>query len=390
MKVSACDKPDGQSAQYFELYKQSQSGSAVSQVCLGGSCVGSSGYAKSAQYSCSTPSACVPSAEVCDGKDNNCNGQADENNVCGSTAPATCSTSAMNAQVTCSGGAITADVKSGCRSVVCASGSNSILALACDKSGYFEVYKQASTGTPPKVCFGTTCIQNDGYAKSAACTTQPPSQPPTTTPPPTSVGSYPLKTNIVATTFWVGQGPSADTGWTNNYDSAWDTWWQEHYGGYDDPNNRNGYYPAGFTPKENPFYVAIPYTDYGDAGRKSNAFSVVPWSNEKSSWGSQESMIKNRWVRITKGGKTVYAQVENSGPGPTDDWQYVFGSNAQPTTDFGWKAGIDVSPAVRDYLTLGPVDNVAWQWVDASQVPAGPWKNIVTTRQSCWGPTMCP
>jgi hypothetical protein len=242
------------------------------------------------------------------------------------------------------------------------------------------MYRQGATGTPPKVCLGATCIQYDGYVKSSCNLTSPPVTPPS---------KYPLKTNAISTIFWVGQGPSADTGGSHNYDSAWDVWWQEHYGGYDDPNNRNGYHPATFTPKENPFYVAIPYTDFSYTGRKSNAMSVVPWSNEKT-WGSQESMIKNRWVRVIKGTKTVYAQVENAGPGPTDDWQYVFGSNPQPTTDFGWKAGIDVSPAVRDYLGLGPVDTVSWQWVTAADVPSGPWKNIVTTRQSCWGSTMCP
>ena len=257
--------------------------------------------------------------------------------------------------------------------------------MACDKSGYFEVYRQAYTGTPPKVCFGTTCIQYNGFEKSAVCSAPTPTPTPTPTP-----SSFPLKTSIVSTIFWVGQGPSADTGWSNNYDSAWDVWWMEHYGGYDDPNNRNGWYPAGFTPKENPFYVAVPYTDFSDVGRKSNAFQVVPWANEKAVWGFQESMIKNRWVRISKGSKTVYAQVENAGPGPTDDWQYVFGSNAQPTTSFGWKAGIDVSPAVRDYLALGPVDTVSWQWVKAADVPAGPWKTIITTRQSCWASTICP
>jgi hypothetical protein len=415
MQALACDKPDGATPQYFELYKQTTVGTLVTKVCLGGLCVGVNGYARSApytSYTCTTtppvttPPTCTPATEVCDGKDNNCNGLVDENSVCTPTPAPACATSAFTAKVTCTS-TITKDVSSGgCRTVVCGTSGNTITTLACDKSGYYEVYRQAATGTPPKVCFGTVCVQYEGYAKSALCTA------PTCTPATevcdgkdnncnglvdennvcasTPAGTFPLKTNIVSTIFWVGQGPSADTGGSNNYDSAWDVWWQEHYGGYDDPNSRNGYYPKAFTPKENPFYVAIPYTDFSTTGRKANAFSVVPWSKEKAAWGAQESMIKNRWVRVIKGTKTVYAQVENAGPGPTDDWPYAFGSNPQPTTSFGWRAGIDVSPAVRDYLGLGPVDNVSWQWVNASQVPTGPWKSIVTTRQSCWSSTICP
>jgi hypothetical protein len=365
LQALACDKGSS-----YEVYKQTQVGTKVSQICVGGACVGNSGFAKS-NYVCTTTQPTTVTQPVTQT----------------TTTTNTCS-SVQQVPVTCTS-TITSDSWNGCRKVTCGTNGNTITTLACDKGSYFEVYKQGSTGTAPQVCYGTTCIQSTGYAKSggftcSAATTTTASQPAPTQPTTAATSAYPLKTGIVATTFWVGQGPSADTGWTNNYDSAWDTWWQEHYGGYDDPNSRNGWYPAGFTPKENPFYVAVPYTDFGYAGRKTDAFNVVPWADEKTTWGYQESMIKNRWVRITTRGKTVYAQVENSGPGPTDDWQYVFGSNAQPTTSFGWKAGIDVSPAVRDYLTLGPVDTVDWQWVDAKDVPSGPWKNIVTTRQSCW------
>jgi hypothetical protein len=385
LQIMACDKPGSSNAQYFEMYKQSKTGTAVSDICLGNTCIGSNGFVKSTNY------------PMCSGSTQPTTATTTTTTTAPTTTSSTCSASAKDAAVTCTS-AITQDTWNGCRQVVCGTNANNIKVLACDKTGYFEVYKQAQTGTAPKVCFGSTCIQNDGYAKSNVCSATSTTTTTTTTVPTTTTSSMSTTVNyngmqltgnkmhygITATQFWVGQGPSADTGWTNNYDSAWDTWWTEHYGGFDDPNNRNGYYPAAFTPKENPFYVAVPYTDFGDAGRKADAFQVVPWAKEKSTWGYQESMIKNRWVKITKNGKAVYAQVENSGPGPTNDWQYVFGTNPQPTTSFGWKAGIDVSPAVRDYLTLNAVDVVDWQFVDASQVPSGPWKNIVTTRQSCW------
>jgi hypothetical protein len=50
MRALACDKPDGAAPQYFELYKQAQSGSGVSKICLGSTCIGPVGFAKSPNY----------------------------------------------------------------------------------------------------------------------------------------------------------------------------------------------------------------------------------------------------------------------------------------------------------------------------------------------------
>jgi hypothetical protein len=366
LQALACDKGSS-----FELYKQAQTGTSVNKVCVGTQCVSANnGFAKGSIPICTEGTTTTTPTTTT------------------TTTSSACFSTVAKAPVTCTS-TVTADTTSGsCRTISCGTNGNTIKVQTCDKGGSFELYKQGSSGTPPKVCVGSTCIQNDGFAKGS----YPTCSGTTITIPTTTLATtskYPLHTGIVATIFWAGQGPSADTGWSQNYDSAWDIHWMEHYGGYDDPNNRNGWYPAAFTPKENPFYVAIPYTDFGDAGRKWDAFQRVPWANEKSSWGYQESMIKNRWVKITTNGKTVYAQVENAGPGPTDDWQYVFGgANTQPNTNFGWKAGIDVSPAVRDYISMDAVDTVDWQWVDAKDVPSGPWKNIVTTRQSCWSPNI--
>ena len=46
--------------------------------------------------------------------------------------------------------------------------------------------------------------------------------------------------------------------------------------------------------------------------------------------------------------------------------------------------GLDVSPAVRDYLGLSGMNRTVWQFVDASKVPDGPWKQVVTTSQISW------
>jgi hypothetical protein len=36
---------------------------------------------------------------------------------------------------------------------------------------------------------------------------------------------------------------------------------------------------------------------------------------------------------------------------------------------------LDVSPAVRDYLRLQPTDTTDWQFVEARDVPPGPWRS---------------
>ena len=36
-------------------------------------------------------------------------------------------------------------------------------------------------------------------------------------------------------------------------------------------------------------------------------------------------------------------------------------------------AGVDVSPAVRDYLGLGSLGLVDWRFVEQGNLPIGPW-----------------
>jgi hypothetical protein len=85
-------------------------------------------------------------------------------------------------------------------------------------------------------------------------------------------------------------------------------------------------------------------------------------------------------MQITAHGKVAYAQWEDVGPFLTDDAVYVFG-HAPPSNTDGVHSGLDVAPAVRDFLGLADVDRVRWRFVDASQVPGGPWEQIVTTSQ---------
>ena len=202
--------------------------------------------------------------------------------------------------------------------------------------------------------------------------------------PPPSNSSYPVHQNISTTYFWVGEGSSPDNRYISNAASAWDDQWLAHYGCVDNPNNRNGYYPAACIPKENPFYFALPYNDFANGNRKANANNLVYWLHEKT-WGPLQSMLKNQWIEITKGTKTVYAQWEDVGPFGEDDSAYVFGG-ATPSNPYNSHAGLDVSPAVNHFLGLNGLDTTSWKFVDASDVPDGPWKQIITTSQIYWGP----
>lgn len=186
---------------------------------------------------------------------------------------------------------------------------------------------------------------------------------------------YPWKKEIVTTVFWIGEKPSGNNP-TPNRSSSWDKDWTKNYGGFDDPNpaNRSNYIPVKFTPHQNPFYCALPYNDKASTGHRSEAPNVVPWFKDAFQ-GPAVSVCKGRWVAIRKGNKTVYAQWEDAGPFRTDHWQYVFG-NERPKPNLNKGAGLDVSPAVRDYLGLKETDVTDWKFVDFSEVPRGPWARL--------------
>jgi len=180
------------------------------------------------------------------------------------------------------------------------------------------------------------------------------------------------KRNVVATIFWVGEQPSQNNP-TPNVMSAWDMNWQANFGGYDDPQNRDGFHPADFTPRLNPFYIALPYNDVAKGGvHRPEASEVIPWFWERYR-GDGISVCKGRWVAIHHEGRVCFAQWEDVGPFEVDHWQYVFGrENPRPNRNKG--AGIDVSPAVRDFLKMPSGANVEWKFVEDHEVPRGPWQ----------------
>ena len=186
-------------------------------------------------------------------------------------------------------------------------------------------------------------------------------------------GHYPWKVNIMTTIFWVGEQPTPNNPVPNTR-SAWDVNWVVSYGGFDDPNpqNRRNYIPASFTPRQNPFYFALPYNDVTSGTTKPEAPLVIPWFKQAYRKYGQ-SVCQNRWIEIrSPSGRTCFAQWSDCGPFRTDDWQYVFGTEIPPW-NINHGAGLDVSPAVRDFLGLSGMDVTSWRFVDFQEVPPGPW-----------------
>jgi hypothetical protein len=182
-----------------------------------------------------------------------------------------------------------------------------------------------------------------------------------------AIQRFPWKTNIVTTVFWIGE--------KQNYKSVWDENWTNNYGGFDNPESsaRRNYIPVAFVPRQNPFYCALPYNDVTHSQFKPEAPLVIPWFKQ-AYMGQGQSVCWHHWISIRKGNRTCYAQWEDCGPFRTDHFQYVFG-NERPTPNPNHGAGLNVSPAVRDYLGLAPTDVTDWQFVNTQDVPPGPWRS---------------
>ncbi len=284
----------------------------------------------------------------------------------------------------------------------------------------------AQTGT---VTVATTTAQTTTTAPTTSPTTTAAT---TTTAPPPPPGTYPLHTNIVATTFWVGEIFDASLADGSQVCSTYDSKWASHWSngasaGITDPSTdckgapvggcdgvasgtgssfkcaterrtaANGYFPSGNSgfvgpqPKENPFYVDLPFDDVNDATARAERCNVIPWADTTCDTSATHSLMKNRWVQITgPNGNTCYGQIEDAGPSSGSayhDAAYVFGTNdARPANkkysgDPTQGAGMDVSPALNGCLGFkdldGDNDHVAWRFVDAP--PPGPWTAVVTT-----------
>ena len=224
----------------------------------------------------------------------------------------------------------------------------------------------------------------------------PVAEPDETGAPVTSRREHPWHRAVPATVFWVGAirpREYLDEGHEGqSVASAWDSAWAEHFGGCDgigpvgaeceaDTTDREApaYFPTETVPRENPYYVGLPFNDLSSRGRVDR--DRIPWARDP---GYAEhlrnrgvSFLKNRWVAVTGPAGTCYAQVEDTGPGPVDP-DYVFGG-VRPRARYG----INLSPALWRCagLDLESATDAVVDWRFAEAPRPGPWTQLVTTRQ---------
>jgi hypothetical protein len=181
----------------------------------------------------------------------------------------------------------------------------------------------------------------------------------------------------VATVFWIGEEPGQNNP-TPNDKSSWDMSWQSNFGGVDTPDaskRTDAFCPQAFVPKLNPFYIALPYNDVKQGGgTHAEAYVKIPWFKQRFKKPGT-TVLKGQWLAIRYGNRVCYAQWEDVGPFETDDVEYVFG-NARPRNQKNNSAGIDISPAVRDYLGMRSGAKCDWRFVDVGEIPDGPWRRI--------------
>ncbi len=105
------------------------------------------------------------------------------------------------------------------------------------------------------------------------------------------VDKYPVHKNISAINFWIGEPPSADNSYIRNVNSTSDSRWVQDFGGAFLDCRHDSFLPVGFHPRENPFYVALPYNDFAsDGSRKSDATSTYGYDEKR--WTQDESIVK--------------------------------------------------------------------------------------------------
>lgn len=210
----------------------------------------------------------------------------------------------------------------------------------------------------------------------------------------------PWHTQIPVTTFWVGElfDPGASDG--SQRISTYDNDWVSSYGGCDgvvteagicETERRyadEGWFPRRMEPRQNPFYLDVPYDDVHDETGFARRCAVIPWADPGRGGRCDDrdhSYLKNVWLELVgPSGRECYGQVQDAGPGEYDDARYVFGDDdARPANQRYGGAGMDVSPALNGCLGLASLDGtgdlVRWRFVPADDVPDGPWRVIVTT-----------
>lgn len=180
---------------------------------------------------------------------------------------------------------------------------------------------------------------------------------------------------VMTTQFFIGEPGSGGS-------TAWDVSAVKSMGGVDYPLKQRN-----FTPKQNTFYIALPYSDIDSLGRPRP--QRPPFGQE------QIPKVKNLWVAIKYKNNICYAQWVDCGPvdkahPECDDYDYVFGSS---NPQHHGNIGLDISPDVSKCLGMRDPknqvhghlnDNTYWQFVAFDLVPPGPWKKVINTSGLNW------
>ncbi len=184
-----------------------------------------------------------------------------------------------------------------------------------------------------------------------------------------AMAHYGVKKTAMTTWFYFGEVASADNEYISNHESYWQANVIKAFGGIDRFEGRK------FTPRENPFYCALPYGEYEKSGRLKKQTKQLRWYDPKR---KNRPVTKNRWLKVEYKGRVVYCQWEDVGPQREDDWDYVFGRAAKPRSPFNKHAGLDLSPDAFKHLRMNDNDYTVWSFVPEKDVPDGPWRKIIT------------
>jgi len=179
---------------------------------------------------------------------------------------------------------------------------------------------------------------------------------------------YPIHKYIRAVRFYIGEEADHSNDFDDTLSSAWIKNWVKTFGGIDRGSlNR-------FEANENLYYVALPYNDLDENSERKASAVNIPWNDGTQ---NSDSLVKDRWVKLTYRDTTCYAQWEDVGPTNTDDFDYVF-NNTRPSTLMRNKSGISLSPATWACLGLEDYPVLHWQFIDAEDVPYGRWTRTIT------------
>jgi len=186
-----------------------------------------------------------------------------------------------------------------------------------------------------------------------------------------AVQRYPWKTSIVTTVFWVGEQAGGNN--RSKLQKFLDFNWSENYA---EPILRfqrtAQLHPNCFYSQAKPLLLCFTVHDVTHGQFKPEAPLVIPWfKHEYRGRGSRYAEIDGLpFVRQSH----LLCAMGRLRSVSHDHFQYVFG-NERPKPNLNHGAGLDVSPAVRDYLGLAPTDVTDWQFVEVRDVSSGPWRS---------------